>query len=336
MTQCFSMMVKLLYTVKGNNYMKSIKDVLKQKPNNWLKLICKSFQIDFEENYKKSKLVEILSNELSRNKVYSLFYSFLLKDEIEELKKCIDGEEFDVDKLLIFDAAGYIFINRNNDKVFISDLIVNYINNSSLYIDERVKLFYDYFKAFSNLYGLVHLDYAIELVNEYENQNYTKEQFMKYVNLFSLRGHDFEIADDKFIINTEVYMIDDDYLDKLIKAQDGKDYAHLPKDEVLEYLDAEYYEKTPQLEQMAAYFMFKLKMSKSEAIDLAENVAAMCQAQMDVDMIFEQLEYFDVYFYSESDYDKFVSLYKELNNNVRTWENRGNTPAEIRKQFEIK
>jgi hypothetical protein len=315
--------------------MKNIKDVLKQKPNDWLKLICKSFSIDFEEKYKKSQLVEILSTELSNKELFDWLYGFFSNEEINALKKCINDEEYDINDLIVFDAAGYICINWNNEKVIVSDVIAEFINNPPNEIDENIKLFYNYFKAFSNLYGIIDVDFAIELINEYEDKTYKKEDLVKYINLFNLHGLDFEMIEDLLIINSDVFMIDDDYYLQLMGEQEGKEYARLAKDEVLKYLDKEYYENTDQLKQMVAYFMYKLKIDKDDAVDLAENVAAMCKAHCHPDMIFEQLEDMGVNFYSKSDFEKFTSLYQELNNNVRSWENRGNTPNELRQRFEI-
>lgn len=193
-----------------------------------------------------------------------------------------------------------------------------------------------YIKAFANLYGIIPIKEAQAMLNKYENKSYSIVNVLEDESMSTTDRYGFIILEDDndyMIVANDAFYVSENNLEELMQAQEGKKYAKLPKDELLKYEDRDYFQKTPQFRNMIIFLMYALKLSKSRATEIAENIAYMCIAGMSPDQVFSLLEEDDVIFADMQQYNQFLMRYSDMANNTRLWENRGHTPNELRRNM---
>ncbi|MBQ9228210.1 MAG: hypothetical protein IJ168_05190 [Eubacterium sp.] len=192
------------------------------------------------------------------------------------------------------------------------------------------KLIIRYLKAFANLYGIIPIKEAQNMLDEYEDKRLSIKIFLGGRDITDPDKYGL-ITEDGLIIHDDVIFLDDGFFEELTEAQKGKSYARLPKDEILKYEAPDYYENTPQFRNMVTFLHFALQITAQEATEIAENVAYMCKAEMQPDQIFEELEREGITFANTDQYNQFLQKYTDMANNTRLWANCGHTPSELRK-----
>lgn len=313
-----------------------LKKVLQSKRVDDLKCICRFFELDLSRAIHKQDMVALLTEKLCAQKTLDDLYVYLSDDEIENLRLAASSDMFnnsyDTEKLFIFNNLGYINIK---DHILISDAIAHYLSEKHPKLETKRKQFNTlnlYFTACANLYGIVPIELAIDLYNKYEHKRIQKREIKALANINRVKPVKYYI-EEALLVNEDVLIVDDDWLEELLKAQAGKPYAILPKEDLLKYTSPDYIEKTPQYRKLVTLLSLSLGISKKEADEITDNLAIMAKAQMNFDHIFEYFEDNDIDFADEKEYQKFVAAYTELSNHTRMWENCGCTPAEIRKRM---
>ena len=198
--------------------------------------------------------------------------------------------------------------------------------------DDMKKTTITYLKAFANLYGIIPVKEAQAMLTKYESKKYSIKAFAEEEKITDSDKYGFVLLDGQ-IVAPDVLYIDEDFYENLQKAQAGKNYAHLPKDELLKYADRDYFQKTPQYRSMTAFLADTLQIGMGDAEAIAEEIAYMCAAQMAPDRVFMLLESRDIIFTGMAQYQKFLEHYAEMANHTRLWSNCGHTPAELRKNI---
>ena len=108
-----------------------------------------------------------------------------------------------------------------------------------------------------------------------------------------------------------------------------KEYYVPPKAELLKYADESYYEKTLQTNAILNFFMKDMHMTRADAEEfLYETVMELRISDGQFGLPFEEYERMGLLF-TEKQVEKFLPLYQELNNNLRTAYNKGHTPNEL-------
>lgn len=316
--------------------MERLNDVLEMKTVSDLKYICDSFGVSYSSSVKKGEIVGLVYNHLIRTETLDMVYTLLYDDEISAVKNAENNPELDVISLDFLDELGYLHIKDFND-IRISDVFLEYIKSEHPLIENKRKHFNrinDYVYAFSVIYGIIPVKDAIDMINKYENEMLTEKSFAALMPLLLLREYNYCFIEES-IVNNEVLFSDEEYFEELKKAQKNKPLAVLSKEMVLNYAVPGYVEITSQYKKLLNFFSFKLNVGKIRAEEIMEEVAAMCKSQVDADFIFECLEDYDVGFSDTAQFNEFVSLYMDLNNSTRSWENRGNTPNELRNKLTV-
>lgn len=318
--------------------MTDLRTVLNSKNLNQLKLACKLLNVELQGKTRKEDIVNLLYEKLIQKETLDFVYSCLINEEIENFKLAAANDMFnnsyDEDYLEVFDVLGYINIKNG---IFISDVIYDYIKSPHNELEEKRKrnnLINQYFTCFANLYGIVPVDMIAKIFNRYEDEK-LKDSELDYIkNMTQVKFLQY-VIDEEYLINREIFSIKEcyDYLFEIIENQEGKRYAILPKEELLRYIDPDYFEKTPQYRRMQTMLSLELGLSKADAEELTDNFAYMCKADMDFDFVFQYLEDKNIVFKDMEQCNRFVGVYADMQNNTRLWENCGNTPVEMRKQM---
>ncbi|MDE5770120.1 MAG: SEC-C domain-containing protein [Ruminococcus sp.] len=208
---------------------------------------------------------------------------------------------------------------------------------------KQIELLRRYFDAFSNLYGIITMRRAFEIINKQNHGNISEEDFLAFAEIARHENHYYyilsmdELYTDEFpsepmereLVGEYLLVCGFDDYYNMSKGHLGKEYYVPPKTELLKYADESYYKKTPQTNAILNFFMKDIHMNKSDAEEfLYEAVFELRMNDGQFNFPFEEYERMGLLF-TENQIKKFLPLYQELNNNLRTAYNRGHTPNEL-------
>lgn len=185
----------------------------------------------------------------------------------------------------------------------------------------------EYLMAFSELYGIVPIRTAAELINGYENEAFTEQDIAQFESFYKHIDSDFSLADNYVAYNA---VLDIGYFEELKRAQTGKPYAVLPKDVILSYAEEGYFEVPPQYGELYGFLVDEVKIDVMVADEITDEIYFTYRANENGNEISETLKEHNVSFEDEAQHQKFLSITEELKNNTRTCENCGNTPNELK------
>jgi hypothetical protein len=199
--------------------------------------------------------------------------------------------------------------------------------------DEMSQLI-QYIIALSNLYGMVHKDKVVEI---YNSQNEDQVSLVDVEEFISKPPKELE---DVFIYPHQDYFVhetilENDEFDLMLRKKGNKPYYVPKKNELLKYVDGDYFEKTKQYNALLKYLKKNFfNPGDEEAEWLAEDIQGMCQFGVDFQTIFNSFDNIKISFKDIGQVNEVMQLVMELSNNIRIWENNGYTPHEIFEKFE--
>ena len=299
--------------------------------------LTKMYPIKGKSKLKKLELAEVLTLEMKKDQ-----YIRELIVIIEELKLAMKEQGFSDEyiKARIPSAMwglGYAFFDlKDTDSVYevasdIKELINNFdINNISNEV-KRYHLVKNALTAANNLYGVYEVSFFIELFNKLFNdvKPLDYDELSKYLKLCEKSGSEIGTYEN-YIANNSLFIIESDFKD-LRKVTEGKEYYIPTKDELMEYCDSDYFEKTTE------YLEFEeLIKSKKESEDIAETIACNLRFRdVSMEYIIFEFKILGIEFSDKKEERKFVDAYANLYNNTRTWINRGFTLNELHQPLNI-
>jgi len=209
--------------------------------------------------------------------------------------------------------------------------------------DTTSRLLRKYFNAMANLYGVIPLGKAWEIISDQNPDLISKEEFFAFVEIARHECEDYCIMKDRElyldgkatgrldwkIIDISLLYDDDDALHEVEICQRGKDYFIPPKTELLRYRDTACCVPAPQANRMWDFLYTTLHLDEQKAdvafddillytrclggglqkaVDAAERVGAV---------------------FSSTTLSEFAAIHQDFNNNTRMPHNRGYTPNEI-------
>lgn len=210
--------------------------------------------------------------------------------------------------------------------------------------DTTSRLLRKYFNAMSNLYGIIPLKKAYQIIHEQNPRLVTEEEFLAFSEVarheceeYHLLGVDELYTDgvlkdklDREII--DITLIDDGLstYHGLMEMQRGKPYFIPPKKQFLAYADPFYYEPTEETDELLKFFQERLFLSDLKAEMVFEEVLyGIRYANADFPQVQERMTAMGIIFQSERDFQFFTELYQKIHNDTRMQCNRGYTPNEM-------
>jgi preprotein translocase subunit SecA len=181
---------------------------------------------------------------------------------------------------------------------------------------------------------MVHKDKVVEI---YNSQN---EDQVNSNEVEELLVNPSEELEDAFILTHKGYfvmetIIDNNEFDLMLRKKADKPYYVPAKDELLNYVDESYFEKSKQYNNLLSYLQKNFfKPGDEKAEWLAEDIQGMCQFGVDLQTIFDSFNNMKISFKDMNQTNEVVQLIMELSNNTRIWENNGHTPNEIHEKYE--
>lgn len=195
---------------------------------------------------------------------------------------------------------------------------------------KRSKLILTYLEAFKNIYGLVEVEFLINIFNK---QNQDMETLSLYELLYIIKayGNDIDssyIIKDQYIVAKEVILAENG-MENLLNLRAGKKFYKPSKDNILKYKDSMYFYKTMDHINLKN-FIDRFSSDSRLGLDL---VGALClgsnATNMTLEYILKILKSRDIQLVDEKDIKELMHLYKEVNRNTRKWGNKGCTDKEL-------
>ncbi len=139
----------------------------------------------------------------------------------------------------------------------------------------------------------------------------------------------------RYIIIEYLLVIDINDYYELKHLRKGKPLYIPPKDELLKYEDEYYYEKTPQSLAMRDFLKKNCHLTDCKIEDIMISICSeLSFFDSSIDHIFNIIEMYGIVF-TKSMAKEFVEKYYLWNNNFRMPANKGHTPVELRKLYNI-
>ena len=201
-----------------------------------------------------------------------------------------------------------------------------------------------YFNAMANLYGVVSLRKAYEIISEQNPSLVTELEFLAFAEIarhecedYYILGSDDIYTDGKVAAPTEREIIDSllfgDSIDLYIEtkqSQQGKPYYIPAKKEFLLYDNAFYCEAAPEVTKLQAFLteQFELTEQQQDALFI-ELLYGSRYLGSGPDKILNRINDLGLRYKTEKDFERFVQLHQAFHNNTRMQCNRGYTPTEL-------
>lgn len=210
--------------------------------------------------------------------------------------------------------------------------------------DDTSRLLRKYFSAMANLYGIIPLRKAYEIISAQCRRPVSKEAFLAFSEIarheceeYCLLGAD-ELypgrkqtdALDREII--DITLVNDDLsaYQEMRQQQGGKPYYVPDKTELLAFDDPFYCEPTPSADALSQFMERRLCLKHDHvAALLAEFVYAVRCLDAGISEVLARLESLGIHFRHRRDVERFCALYQEFHNHTRMQCNRGYTPEEL-------
>lgn len=312
-----------------------------------LKHIGQLFLINRLSNKTKKELVNIIYNALTNeDKLSEVIERFIDKEfnllkELLANKGTIQNNKISIEQYHFLYMLGIVFLFRRDNKFYISipDGVYNTIKKIDLkkfekIIDENTKV-YNLIKAMIELYGVV---------------SYGEIEY--YYSLYYGNGEDLDIpnnalyfcerCDNIVQIHTDhnLYFVNsildneklEPILDDIVNRQIEIKRKSIKIDELLKYLDSNYYEDNDSKRVFKKYLR-KNGISDEEIEEIILNISRMYRlGNTFIGATFGMLEDYGIEV-TEDNMQEILNYLTDIYNNTRIWNNNGWTPIEMRKEY---
>ena len=210
--------------------------------------------------------------------------------------------------------------------------------------DPTSRLLRKYCNAMANLYGIIPLKKAYEIISEQNPTLVTEPEFLAFAEIARHECEDYYIlgAEDLYTDRPPVEPMRREIIDILLVADDigqyaqvkeiqrGKPYYVPKKKELLLYDDALYCEDSPATAALKKFLTIGLHLNAEKAEEVFNGLLynARCVGAGFQDLM-QHMDKLEIRFRSARDAQKFAELYQEFHNNTRMQCNRGYTPNEM-------
>ena len=200
-----------------------------------------------------------------------------------------------------------------------------------------------YFNAMANLYGIIPLRKAFEIIQEQNHSRFTQEELLAFAEIARHEEEDYYILGldelytdgklgsplDREII--DVFLLDGDIsaYHETLRSQHSKPYYIPPKKELLKYDDMFYCEPTPEHKAFMVVISSKTGNHNLDQAVFADFIMKMRITSTSFPNVMDEATRLGLQFNGEADINRFLSVYNNFQNNCRMQRNRGHTPREI-------
>lgn len=201
-----------------------------------------------------------------------------------------------------------------------------------------------YFKTMKNLYGVITLEKAFEIISSQRPKLVTEKEFLAFAEIarhepenYFIFGEDEIYADaeaespfKREIIDSELFYEDIDQYERLKRLQKGKPFYIPDKNSFLLYADLLYCEEIPEVTELKTFLKNGLCLTEVQVWHIFDQILFNSRYLNDeFENLMKQLEECGLVFDKDTDLQRFIDLYQRFHNKTRMQCNRGHTPEEL-------
>lgn len=203
----------------------------------------------------------------------------------------------------------------------------------------------DYITAMVNFYRIVHKDEVVKVYNmhnddkEYNGNGVDNGSHNPVADRISIEEVDSFMQDNKQYLTQKCISIKGDYFvdmsiialktfDEILMAKEGKPLYIPPKEELLKYKDADYFEISESYEKLLE-FAQTLYFRKSKAEELCRRIQSYCASYNALENLPYLFAEKGIKIRNEKQLQHFYSLVMDLANHSRLWIHNGYTKNEL-------
>ena len=209
--------------------------------------------------------------------------------------------------------------------------------------EEKIKLLYDYFEAFSNFYQLLSLKDAYKIINSFDPSLVTKDEFIAFSEILRHEKHFYFILGkeelyrnapisepmEREIVHESLVIVDRDYYYEMADGTVGKPLYVPSKNQLLNYADEYYYERTKYTDAVKKFLVSNRIVDAETAGETVEAIICIIRTSKNgISSVLRNMSDLRINM-SMHQCERFVPLCAELHNNTRMPFNRGFTPVEL-------
>lgn len=210
--------------------------------------------------------------------------------------------------------------------------------------DTTSRLLRKYFNAMANLYGIIPLWKAYEIIAAQCRHPVSKEEFLSFSEIARHECEEYCLlgADELYPGRKQTAPLDREIIDitlvdgdlnayhEMRHSQGGKPYYIPDRAELLAFDDPFYCAPTPAADALSQFMERRLCLKHDHvAALLAEFVYAARCLDAGISEVMARLEGLGIHFRHRRDAERFCTLYQEFHNHMRLQCNRGYTPEEL-------
>lgn len=210
--------------------------------------------------------------------------------------------------------------------------------------DTTSRMLRKYFNAMANLYGVITLEKAYEIISEQSPTLVSKEEFLAFAEIARHECEDYyilcneEIYKDgktgafleREIIDSTLFGTDADLYIQVKQSQKDKPYYIPAKKEFLLYDDPFYCDTTPEVAELKSYLLEQFNLTDEQETALfIEILYSSRYPGAGFTDVMKRMNALELKFPTEQDLEEFAELHQAFHNNTRMQCNRGYTPKEL-------
>ena len=196
----------------------------------------------------------------------------------------------------------------------------------------KTKQIHDDLIAMMNLYGVISIEDACEILNYYEKTELNPATLYPLLKFEVLESNQMFLLNEYFML--EIFLEDLEYLE-LIVLQEDLPFYKPNKKELLKYKEDLYQEETESLKKLKDYILKWVKGNKVSVTNFLDYLSYFLKDSFNLEEIPDQLNEFGCKI-AQDKFDEFLNLCLEAHLNTRLWQNRGYTNIELIKMTQNK
>lgn len=215
--------------------------------------------------------------------------------------------------------------------------------------DTVFRLLRKYFCAMANLYCVIPVSKAWEIISEIHPNLVTKEEFVSFAKIAVHEDEGYVIIGsenyirkkstktkvwDKEIVSEDLFDLGFDAYKYMKEHQQGKDYYIPSKDELLLYTEFAYCNNLPEKEELLKFLTKHYEGNRDKALDTLELAVYLDRVVMMMpNEIMKELSETCFQLTGVSDLEEFASAFTKFHNSLKMPYNRGYSPSELGNMF---
>ena len=190
-----------------------------------------------------------------------------------------------------------------------------------------------YVMGILNLYGVVKIEWAVELYNKYYEDKLTEKQLLDFVKKDMRIVCQSKVMED-YLVEETIYAVDKNNFHDFINVIIDKPY-YIPSQETLEALsDETYYENTLAVEKLKSYIRANLTKDEEMIEEVVIAITMIARVDSDrtgktIELMLEEMANIGIDFKDLAQINEVIKHIVAVVNSTRKWINKGFTPNEL-------